>query len=588
MFSQLKSFFTPTQNSSTTTITRRINPRRNAKKQLDDNFIYPGFSQSTNQESTNQESISLGSTLNESELCMSQNDKCTKHFVPETLPVEEGNNSLSVYYDDSQTVVRDTQSPIDDFDNLTSTPAYSQCDSRDPLVSAGRFRSLFSRRLNVSSTSDTQPLLVPETQLDSEDVSCSVTPSQDLDASVPNSSDDTSSLLLTQQSQAVVPPPVNSGETIATVVSDRLGAPVSDVLANHTPVQLFRGPHEPLSAFFHHPLRWKNRTFISAEQAYQYSKLVHHKVSLTFQNQMLRCKSSHACKQLAYKCVKRSIASWDLVKFVVMEEICTAKFRQCRRFKEALRKSDGAFLLHNTESDSVWGCGPNLKGLNKMGHILMNVRRKDIDYAQEFPPLPQASTETARPQSPAKTRPQSPAKTASSSVKSYGSPPKVVILGNSNTRGLSQRLCTHGVTGTGYVYPGQTAEQVTRRVKSINLSAHTPSAVLLHAGDIEVRNPSHSVSSISKNIRSLVETVKSESPNTAIIISGLPHVPGENVLNRRIASVNSASSHLCHNMNNVYFVSNKTAALQRDQIHLTFAARDLIGRNIAYLVKQCI
>ena len=67
-----------------------------------------------------------------------------------------------------------------------------------------------------------------------------------------------------------------------------------------------------------------------------------------------------------------------------MEEICTAKLRQCKRFREALILTGDARLIHNTESDSVWGgCGLDLQGQNMMGNILLEVREKAAAYDKE-------------------------------------------------------------------------------------------------------------------------------------------------------------------------------------------------------------
>jgi GTP cyclohydrolase II len=359
-------------------------------------------------------------------------------------------------------------------------------------------------------------------------------------------------------------------------VSDDVSAPVPCTLAGQKQIQLFRGPRDPLSAFYHHPLHWQNRTFISAEHAYQYTKLVHHKTPLHAQKEMLHCRSSYSCKQLAYKYVRTSSESWNLIKFDIMEEICIAKLQQCKNFKDALQKSGTAYLVHNTETESVWGCGSDLNGLNKMGHILMNVRHHDAEYMLHFPPLPKGPD----------VKPKTPSVPMTASAKSC--PLKVVVIGNSNSRGLSKRLSENGLSGSGYVYPGQTVQQITSRVKNLGLRTQMPDAILVHVGDIEIRDSSCSVTTITKNIRTFVNAVRSESFHTPIIISGLPNVPGHSHLNHRIASVNSASSQLCHSLENVFFVSNKTATLANDQIHLTAQARDLLCRNISYLVKQCI
>ena len=154
--------------------------------------------------------------------------------------------------------------------------------------------------------------------------------------------------------------------------------------------------------------------------------------------------------------------------------------------------------------------------------------------------------------------------------------------------GAYHRDCDYGLSGTGYVFPGQTAKQITQHLEKTDLSAHAPDAVLLHVGDIEARDFSSPVTTVTKNIRTLIDTVRSKSAHTTIIVSGLPHLPGQNHLNRRIADINFSISQLCQFTNNVYFVSNKTATLDRDWIHLTADAKDLLCRNIAYLVKRCI
>ena len=440
----------------------------------------------------------------------------------------------------------------------------------------GRLRSFFSRRLfaddALNDDESTQPLVIAETeQTEAVETQPMASTEDTLD-----STGDMSSLLLTQQPQAKTVDP-DSDIPISTVVSDRSSAPVTTAFVEHKKVRLFRGPKEPLSAFFHHSLRWRNRTYISAEQAYQFAKLVHHKAPVTTQRKMLHCRTSHACKQLAYKSIGTSSASWDSIKYDVMEEICVAKYQQCKRFKESLCKSGDAYLLHNTETDSTWGCGSDLEGLNKMGHILMNVRQRQLDYAQEFPPLPVASTGDVQTSLPTETT--APVVTTA--------PRKVVVIGNSNSRGFSQRLSKNGVAATGFVYPGQSAQQIVHRVKSMNLPSQSPDAILVHVGDIEVRDISRSVSTITTNIKRLKDVIRSESAETSIIISGLPQTPNIR-LNQRIDSVNYTNSMLCRSMNNVYYVSNKTAALNHDRLHLTAEARDLLCSNIAYLVKRCI
>ena len=105
------------------------------------------------------------------------------------------------------------------------------------------------------------------------------------------------------------------GTQIETIVGHRYVTPVT------TSVHLFRGPKNPLSAFFHQKLSWKKMDFISAEQAYQHEKLVFHKVSRTNCNRLLKCRSSHDVKRIANQLVPKPCNSWDKVKFSLMTEI---------------------------------------------------------------------------------------------------------------------------------------------------------------------------------------------------------------------------------------------------------------------------
>ena len=46
---------------------------------------------------------------------------------------------------------------------------------------------------------------------------------------------------------------------------------------------------------------------------------------------------------------------------------------------------------------------------------------------------------------------------------------KIVVIGNSNARGLSQRLNKNGISCSGFVYPDQTASLITQHMKNVNL-----------------------------------------------------------------------------------------------------------------------
>ena len=338
-------------------------------------------------------------------------------------------------------------------------------------------------------------------------------------------------------------------------------------------MQLFRGPKNPLSAFYHHPLHWQNKTYISAEQAYQHEKFKHHKLSRIAHNELLRCHNSHDVKRISNKWLPVCNTSWNTVQFEVMEDICTAKLQQCRAFATALRESGNKILIHNTETDATWGCGVDFRGDNMMGKILMYVRKTDEDYRREFPPLTRHST-------------------AVKHSHDYSEKPKKInslVIGNSNARGLSKEINDRGLNSTGYVYPGQTLKQISDRIDSINVKeTDSPlGAILIHAGDLEVRTLSTAITEISEDMDTVVTQLHSKFPTARIVISSIPYGL-DTELNSRITLLKKKFEKLCSETSYVVYICNRKAKLQRDNVHLTAQSKDCIARTFTHHVKQCL
>ena len=411
-------------------------------------------------------------------------------------------------------------------------------------------------------------------------------------SSADSTKDDANSLLLPQHPHGNA---ALAGDAIPTRVTSRTD-PFTLLLKGTNGVILFRGPKDPLSAFFHHPLRIEGKNFISAEQAYQYAKFIHHKLSKTALDELLRCRQSHSVKRIATKWLPRSNNKWDEIKFAQMEQICTAKLRQCNAFRTALQKSFDKLLVHNTETDNVWGCGPDLRGRNMMGHILMNIRNHVLSYDKEFPPLPgkkivnnDQTVQTANVQqntSKKSVRVQQNTSKKSVHVQQNSSKKSVLIIGNSNARGISQGLNERGVDGTAYVYPGQTVSQLNARVASIVSSTTQPDAIFIHAGDIEVRE-STSVRQLITDYNDLIQTLRHTFSLTHIVINGLTPATNHIPLNQKIESVNNELYRLCQDNGNCVFLPGNKSKL-RDRIHLTDQSKDLVARSLASHVKKCL
>lgn len=389
------------------------------------------------------------------------------------------------------------------------------------------------------------------------------------DSSLEMSESANESSLLIENVSINDPPSLFSGGPIETIVNQR----EISLTQVTKPLVLFRGPKNPLSSFYHQKLLWKRFTFISAEQAYQYEKLIFHNIPQFLRNRLLKCRSSHDVKRVANKLVPEPCEAWDKIKFDLMTQITTAKYKQCKRFEEALIQSKDAQLIHNVETDSEWGCGMDMKGLNMMGNILMEVRDNAQAYHKEFPPLPSISLAPQQPQ----------VKTDSSTNKL-----QAIVIGNSNARGLATQMSARGVDCTGYVYPGQTAAQIKNRIPFLD-NATSPTAVVCHIGDVEIRDRTRSLSSIVSDYSRLIHDIYSNFPNSKILVSGLPSTKSrrQSPLRSKIEELNNELSSICSSSTNCIFVSNSEAKLQ-DHIHMTARSKDLLAHTIAGLVKQCL
>ena len=88
----------------------------------------------------------------------------------------------------------------------------------------------------------------------------------------------------------------------------------------------------------------------------------------------------------AVSCWRRS--DWESVKDDIMLKALRVKFTENLSLREKLRGTGEKELVEHTSNDSYWGDGGNGLGLNKLGKLLMQVRRelKEV-YGPYYPPM---------------------------------------------------------------------------------------------------------------------------------------------------------------------------------------------------------
>lgn len=130
-------------------------------------------------------------------------------------------------------------------------------------------------------------------------------------------------------------------------------------------------PWGELSNFSPHAIFISGRVWPTVEHFYQAQKFVgtpHEKTIRCCQTPMLAKLRATA---LAEKHTRRD---WPTVKESIMLEALRAKFRQHPDLAERLLSSGDRLLVEHTRNDTYWGDGGDGTGMNRLGHLLMQVR----------------------------------------------------------------------------------------------------------------------------------------------------------------------------------------------------------------------
>ena len=139
-------------------------------------------------------------------------------------------------------------------------------------------------------------------------------------------------------------------------------------------IDSFRGKYYFLSNFYPAQFTYNEVTYLNAEAAFQAQKVFSKEEQLLFANLL-----PSEAKRLGRRVNLRP--DWDRVKDQIMYEVVKAKFEQNPDLRAKLLATGYVYLEEgNTWGDRYWGVDANGVGLNKLGHILMQVRRELQTY----------------------------------------------------------------------------------------------------------------------------------------------------------------------------------------------------------------
>lgn len=134
-------------------------------------------------------------------------------------------------------------------------------------------------------------------------------------------------------------------------------------------IREFRDEYFFLSNFYNAPVTWEGITYRNNEAAFQAAKCIDVRDRAKF-SQL----DASSAKRLGRQIPLRS--DWEKIKFIVMQEICFAKFTQNPHLRAKLIATGSQYLEEgNTWGDRIWGTVDG-QGQNMLGKILMGVRAK--------------------------------------------------------------------------------------------------------------------------------------------------------------------------------------------------------------------
>lgn len=126
------------------------------------------------------------------------------------------------------------------------------------------------------------------------------------------------------------------------------------------------------SNFSPHTIEFEGMLYPTAEHAYHAAK---------FNDPNIRSKIQKAISPLeAFKLGKKYTSqrkeNWDEIKVDTLYQILKQKLSQHREVKIALLSTEDEVIVEDNPLDDFWGNGPDGKGQNQMGKLLMKIREE--------------------------------------------------------------------------------------------------------------------------------------------------------------------------------------------------------------------
>lgn len=120
------------------------------------------------------------------------------------------------------------------------------------------------------------------------------------------------------------------------------------------------------------PIKLKGKIWKTTEHYFQAQKFV----DKAYQEKIRKASTPMKAAQLGRSRKVRIMKNWDNIRDNVMYEALKAKFTQHEELNELLLATGDKILIEHTENDSYWGDSGDGSGKNRLGKLLMRLRKE--------------------------------------------------------------------------------------------------------------------------------------------------------------------------------------------------------------------
>lgn len=139
-------------------------------------------------------------------------------------------------------------------------------------------------------------------------------------------------------------------------------------------------PYGCFSNFSRHPVRIADRTWPTAEHAFQAAKFTDE----CDQEAIFKARTPFLAANIGRDSNRSFRRDWDEVRDATMLEVLRAKFAQHPDLASVLASTRGAKLVEHTTNDAYWGDGGDGSGQNRLGALLEVVRAELTPHPLQF------------------------------------------------------------------------------------------------------------------------------------------------------------------------------------------------------------